>query len=187
MKNTRVLRNKYIELESLLKLLQPTDEIMEVQIGDRILYILKRHELYMAIGKDNYNSLSVKPIDSEIINIYNYISSIFPQKWDEYKLFIPDDDDIIKKDSDANTTTLQNLFNNDTESDDDDMFEKDSDAKNTIEQSLIDFNTYTERDDNLYDDEQYSDGHEVEDVSKYLSNINQQSRYSNIYPVIDEN
>ena len=27
LKNTRVLRNKYIELESLLKLLQPTDEL----------------------------------------------------------------------------------------------------------------------------------------------------------------
>lgn len=61
----------YAKLESMLKLVKPNDEIMEVKVGNKSHFMLRRGENIMTILKDQFNTPKITTIDPELKTVYS--------------------------------------------------------------------------------------------------------------------
>jgi hypothetical protein len=109
-KNAKKILVLYARLESMLKLVNPDDEIMEIKIGNKSHFMLKRCNNIMKIQKNEFNTPLFTFIDSELKTIYDAICQSHDSVVYKYNTWC---DNIIS--TQKNSTINQNMANNENE------------------------------------------------------------------------
>lgn len=70
LKDVKNVRNTYIKLESLIKSLKPDDEILEILLGNKSYFLVRRNNEIMTLNRDEYKTIKLDRIDKNIHIIY---------------------------------------------------------------------------------------------------------------------